>query len=520
MILEVTHERHRRVIRRILIAAAALLAAAGLLVVGIRPAESTVTDSATCSEGSAVTWQGRVIWGDPVGSLITVDHAGWTSAQVPKSKAVASAVKTYGPDGALLQTLSKISKFDFAGGTRWDSQNPVDPPSGPGVTRITITVGGHSDGVTDCTMTFVQPGQPSASPPTATPTPSESPAPSETPTSASPTPTPASSFVMASGGSFMINNQPVRFHGFNAYGMTGCYNGQTWTPAELDAYFQTLPTNGLTRFWAFRSHGVTKVQPVLDAARRNNQRLILTLADGIANCGDTDYSMSGTGSGKNLTYYQTGWQNEWSTWAHTILPLIGPEVAIVETINEPFKKGARPDLATMQTYLEGSTALVHELAPNHLVGVGGSNAADFGSTANWTTLMGISTITAGVSFHDYSHQYEGGAITSSNFTVAKQIATQHGKPFYAGEAGARANVSGCSLTLVTRADHLIAKADAYFSDPEFDALLYWDRPQMYGQVTSTWPEVCRHEMFPDDPATAGDQSDPMIARVKNYTADA
>lgn len=316
--------------------------------------------------------------------------------------------------------------------------------------------------------------------------------------------TTSSAFVARSGTNFVKNGQVVKFHGFNAYGMTGCYSGSAWTTAQLEAYFSSLPANGVTRLWAFRSYGTARIQTILTAAAKYNQHVILTLADGISTCGETDYAVSGDHSGKTLAYYQSGWKNEWSTWARTIVPMFrdNPSILMWETINEPGQKGAVPDLATYRTYLQGTTDLVRSLDPNHLIGVGANTPANFGGASNYTSLMGLPNISA-VSFHDYAYQYENKAVVSANYNAAKSAATTHNKPFYGGEAGQLAGASGCTVTLSARATYMKSKADQYFAGG-IDALAYWQ----YAPSRASWVSACPHEIYPGDPTIAMVKSHP------------
>jgi hypothetical protein len=313
----------------------------------------------------------------------------------------------------------------------------------------------------------------------------------------------SSSFITASGRNFMKDGQVFKFHGFNSYGMAGCYNGTAYSSAQLDAFFSSLPANGVTRIWAFRSYGTEKLKPILASAAKYDQHIIFTLADGISACGDTDYSISGDHSGKTAAYYESGWKNEWSAWVNTVVPMFrnDPTIMMWEIINEPGQKGAVPSLSVWQAYFKGTSDLIRSLDPNHLIGIGSNMPQNFGGTSNYTTLHTTPNINA-VSFHDYAYEYEGGAVVSGNYNAAKNTSVTVNKPFYAGEAGQPSGASGCSVSLSARSTYMKNKADAYFAGG-IGGVMYWQ----YAPSKANWVANCAYEMYPGDP---------VITMVKNY----
>ena len=120
-------------------------------------ANTTVTGS--CTDGGGIVWQTKVDWkGIYVSSGVTkvsVDYAGWTTNR--GSTATDSIVKTYGPDGKLLSTLRRTAAFDYKSGNAYDARNPANPPSSPGKSKVTITLGRDGDGFGNCTVTYLQP---------------------------------------------------------------------------------------------------------------------------------------------------------------------------------------------------------------------------------------------------------------------------------------------------------------------------------------------------------------------------
>jgi hypothetical protein len=131
-----------------------------MVLAGTPAASAATTVTASCVDGAGIVWRTRVVWGgtyiDASGiRRVAVSVAGWTTKAGRMS--TDSRVRTYGPDGALVQTLTKTATFDYQNGTSWDQRNPRNPPSGPGRSKVTIRVSRDGDGKPGCTVTSTQP---------------------------------------------------------------------------------------------------------------------------------------------------------------------------------------------------------------------------------------------------------------------------------------------------------------------------------------------------------------------------
>jgi len=127
---------------------------------GSQAASAATTVTASCVDGAGIVWRTRVVWGgtyiDAAGiRRVAVSVAGWTTkaGRMPTD----STVRTYGPTGALVQTLIKTATLDYQNGTSWDQRNPRNPPTGPGRSKVTIRVSRDGDGKPGCTVTSTQP---------------------------------------------------------------------------------------------------------------------------------------------------------------------------------------------------------------------------------------------------------------------------------------------------------------------------------------------------------------------------
>ena len=131
-----------------------------MVLAGSTSASAATTVTTSCVDGAGRVWRTRVVWGgtylDAAGvRRVAVSVAGWTTnaRRMPTD----STVRTYGPNGALVQTLVKTATFDYQNGTSWDQRNPRNPPSGPGRSKVTIKVGRDGDGKPGCTVASTQP---------------------------------------------------------------------------------------------------------------------------------------------------------------------------------------------------------------------------------------------------------------------------------------------------------------------------------------------------------------------------
>jgi hypothetical protein len=334
-----------------------------------------------------------------------------------------------------------------------------------------------------------------ATTPTPTPTPTSSPTP--TPTS-SPTPTPTSTqnsgFVTASGSSLYLNGTKTQFIGFDAPGMLGpCWSGTTWTTAQMDAYFAGLPANGITRVFAVEPGGTAFVQEVVTEAAKYGQHVVLVLGDDDSYCDDTNGAPGGQGTGKTVSYYESGWEGQYLSWINTVVPMFAdnPTVAMWEIANEPFHivSGGTLTLTQEESYMNGAAAAIRADDPNHLIESGLADSADAGGTSEYDAVQSGPNIDV-VSFHDYAWDYEGGAVTSSMAPIAQAT----GKPVFVGEAGVEGGTSctaSTGLSLNDRVSYLTEKWADYEADG-FAGIDFWDY-----EVGSS--SSCAYEFYPGDP---------------------
>ena len=156
--------------KRFITAAAALAVCSGALAAGPAGPADAADQVQSCTDGAKRVWKAKGVWGAPYVAAdgttrANIDYLGWTTAG--ESVTTKAEVKSYQPDGTLIQTLTNNQAFDYNAGTTWLVRNPMNALSKPGQTKVTLKVGQGT--TTGCTLTFVQPGVTAAAPPTPTP---------------------------------------------------------------------------------------------------------------------------------------------------------------------------------------------------------------------------------------------------------------------------------------------------------------------------------------------------------------
>ena len=149
------------VVRKALALGAICVLAVASAVIGSVPASAATTQTSSCTDGGGVRWSGKAIWGGTSSTSgitkVIIDYAGWTTSRsgtVPTD----SAVRSYDGAGNLVKSLTWTGPFNYVYGTAYQSRNPENPPSAPGASKVTVTLGVDGDGFGNCTMTFTQPG--------------------------------------------------------------------------------------------------------------------------------------------------------------------------------------------------------------------------------------------------------------------------------------------------------------------------------------------------------------------------
>ncbi len=305
-----------------------------------------------------------------------------------------------------------------------------------------------------------------------------------------------SGIVYRDGQSLMLDGQPYRFVGFNAFGMEGCETGTPWTRSQLDAYFGALPANSMTRTWAFRPWGTEPLERIVASATSHHQRLILSLADGPSDC-ETDGAPLDAeghpehGSGKTADWYGSGYRQTYLPWVREVVGLYAdsPTIGMWEVMNEP---GAHIsiDPAVLKAFLDTAAEAVRRVDPRHLVETG--MLGNYASAAvDYRLIDSGPDIDVG-SIHEYDYDFESSnVIVSTHLAPALQSASMANKPLIVGETGVMSGPAGCRTSPDVRASVARQKLDGYF-EAGVAGVLMWN----YSLAPA---RSCSYDIGPNDP---------------------
>jgi mannan endo-1,4-beta-mannosidase len=294
-------------------------------------------------------------------------------------------------------------------------------------------------------------------------------------------------FLYRQGKQLYLNGAPYQMVGVNAFSLTGC--GAVPTAAQLDAFFAGQRPNSLTRTWAFRPQGLANIEKVVAAAAKYNQKLILTLADGRSYCGEWDGYNGSDGSGKQPSWYSSGFRTNYIPWVRQVVTRFkdSPAVGMWELINEP--GDATP--AAIKSFFNETSTVIKGIDPNHLISSGSWAPWAYGGEAGFRDLHDVPNIDVG-SLHEYDYDYNNGnTIVSPHFGPSIRAMNALNKPLIIGETGINAADSGCRTNRITRRDAMRQKFQQYLAGGAA-AVFVWN----WGPVNTT---ACELTFGPSDP---------------------
>jgi mannan endo-1,4-beta-mannosidase len=296
-----------------------------------------------------------------------------------------------------------------------------------------------------------------------------------------------SNFLYRQGKQLYLNGAPYQMVGVNAFSLTGC--GAAPTDAQLDAFFAGLRPNGLTRTWAFKPQGLARLEKVVLAAEKYNQKLILTLADGRSYCGEWDGYNGSDGSGKVASWYSSGYRTNYVPWVREVVTRFrgSASVGMWELINEP----GDADTATIKAFFNDVSTTIKTIDPNHLISSGSWAPWAYGGEAGFQSLHDVPNVDVG-SLHEYDYDYNNGnTIVSPHFGPAVRAMNALNKPLIIGETGINAADTNCRTNRLTRRDAFRAKFQQYLAGGAA-AVFVWN-----WQANPT--TSCEHTFGPNDP---------------------
>lgn len=336
------------------------------------------------------------------------------------------------------------------------------------------------------------------------------------------------SFVKKSGTQLTLDGKPFRFTGVNAYQLGTLWGTNPGCGAQvddLDGFFKSLRPNSVVRIWAFqgtigtnvatKKTDFTPLDRVIEAAEKNNQKLIVAISGQSGTCDD--------GHWKDTAWYKGGFKQAFNDDRRGMAPLSfleytrqivtrykdSPAIAIWEPVSEPETTDCQPGYETDECYFHGickdhtlgAQALrsffdtvgseIKRIDPNHLVGSGVIGTSQCGVNDKHYKYVHESPGIDVASYHDYENPAMPGDQWNGLATRLSQM-REVNKPLIVGEVGvnARENSANCT-TLPSRRDLMKNKMDTQFKAGISGFLLWsWHGHKSYD---------CNYDVTPGDP---------------------
>jgi endo-1,4-beta-mannosidase len=245
-------------------------------------------------------------------------------------------------------------------------------------------------------------------------------------------------FVGVAGGQLCLDGRPFRFLGANRYDLLSSPRyrcGRHYADDELERLVDEAAATGLRvlRTWAFSTYtdggrDLAALDRLLDAARRQDLRLVLTLENEWSDCTTPDGSTSD--GRKGPAWFAGGWRDTLGPYLDGMVARYRdePQIAAWQLMNE----AECTDAGALRGFADEASARIKAIDPNHLVSLGTIGTGQAGTTGgNYRRLHELAHIDV-VEAHDYHHdEIAMPSLIAADLAVARAL----GKPFVVGEAG-------------------------------------------------------------------------------------
>lgn len=263
--------------------------------------------------------------------------------------------------------------------------------------------------------------------------------------------------IEVQGDRIVRNGQPWWFVGYDSFVWSGNCGapGEMMSADDVDRWFASMrhDGHGAARLFFFAGWNVDRLDAAVAAARRHHVYLMVTLADGRADCGEREKDASWyadaaarDGYRQHLTSLVTRYRGE-------------PTIAWFEYLNEPADAGG-----AVRPFYDEMGAAAKDIDPTRLFSSGTVAPYAVGGDAEFRTI----SESPGVDIASL-HEYDEDEIESNHGPGTRAAAA--GKPVIVGEFGITAGPS-CPVDFDERARRTSAKVAAYL-DAGYAGALAW-----------------------------------------------
>jgi mannan endo-1,4-beta-mannosidase len=341
------------------------------------------------------------------------------------------------------------------------------------------------------------------------------------------TPDGATPYLTRQDATLVFDRQPYKFAGTNVYGFSGCETGSSYSVADIDRFFASLPPHTATRTWAFQALGQgpgSTLDRVIQSAQAHGQMVIPVLSNGAYGANPPTADCDGN-TPHDDAWYKSGYRapGGLQDWIRTLVPQYrdSPAIAMWEIINEPQltssssatdANGHLLDDTIMRGFFDDNAALIKSLDSNHLVETG-TEATYVPGTHDFAYVHGGPDVDV-VSAHEYDYNDSDREIYSHQVAAVRQSLGSLAKPLIIGETGVYASDSPAACYNTTPAARALVfqrKFDAYL-DPTggVSGVLIWN-----WHPTKT--SGCTYEVYGFLPDAAGSSHDPLMDILRAYS---
>ncbi len=265
--------------------------------------------------------------------------------------------------------------------------------------------------------------------------------------------------ITVEGNRILRNGEPWWFLGYNSFVWSGdCGNDDERMSAEqVDAWFDSMRKDGhgAVRLFFFEGWDVERLDAAVEAAKRNDLYLTITLDDAIAGCSESEKNDDWFADQAERDAYRAHMTSRLERYRGE------PTIAWFEYFNEP-----DVDVEGLRPFVDEMGAVADTIDPDRLFASG--TIAPYESPVSFLDL----NESPGIDIASL-HEYDENEVESNHGPDTRENSA--GKPVIVGEFGlyASANGADCERTFAERAAQVAAKAEAYTTIEGYVGATVW-----------------------------------------------